>query len=165
MDKKLRIYLETSIISHLDAPDRPDRMAETQQLWNNVLAGKYDIVIGEPVLVELHQCHEPKRSFMLDELDKIVYDYAEETDESKRLATAYIRVGGLPGKSWTDATHIALATLANCDVIVSWNFSHIVNIRAITVVDAINTSENLRLVRILPPTVLLGGQAYEQIRS
>lgn len=155
--KRLKVYIETSIISHLDAPDRPDWMKETLALWSELKAGKYEIVVGAPVIAELEKCHEPKRTFMFGELAKIKYELAVGTDEAKRVAGKYISLGGLPKKSGTDAMHIALATLANCDVVVSWNFSHIVNIKAMTAVDTVNMYERLKPIRIVSPTVLLGG--------
>ena len=33
MKKKIRVYLDTSAISYLDQQDVPDRMKETQQMW------------------------------------------------------------------------------------------------------------------------------------
>ncbi len=162
MKRKLRIYLETSIISHLDAPDRPDRMEETWLLWEDVLADRYEVVVGAPVVAELERCHEPKQTFMLDELKKAQYIVAAVTDEAKWLADEYIRMGGLTKKSETDAMHIALATLSGCDAIVSWNFSHIVNFRAMTAVDTVNTHERLKPLRIFSPSNLLGGQTDEE---
>lgn len=94
---------------------------------------------------------------MTDELKTVRYDLVAETDESERLATEYIRIGGLPRKSGIDARHIALAALAGCDAIVSWNFAHIVNVKAMTAVDSVNLLERLKPLRILSPSVLLGG--------
>ncbi|MDR1745034.1 MAG: hypothetical protein LBS30_04690 [Planctomycetota bacterium] len=66
MKKKLTIYIETSIISHLDAQDRPDWMRETRRLWQRMAAGAYDVVVGKTVFMELERCHEPKRTFMFE---------------------------------------------------------------------------------------------------
>ncbi len=162
MEKKLRIYIETSVISHLDAPDRQDRMGATWLLWKEILAGKYEVIVGDPVMTELEKCHEPKRSFMLDELNGVTYDVVMETEESRQLAAEYINFGGLPGKSATDAMHIALATLARCDVILSWNFSHIVNLKAMTVVESVNAQKKLNSIHIFSPTFFLEGHTYEQ---
>jgi predicted nucleic acid-binding protein len=60
--KKLKIYLDTSVISHLDAPDVPDKMADTLKLWEYIKAGVYDVVISDVVTDELAKCAEPKRS-------------------------------------------------------------------------------------------------------
>ena len=157
MGKKIRVYLETSIISHLDASDRPDWMSDTLLLWKELLVGRFEVVIGTPVIAELEKCPEPKRTFMFEELEKLQYEIATGTEETKRLANEYINIGGLPKKSRTDAMHIALATLASCDVIVSWNFSHIVNFKAMTAVDTVNTFERLKPIRIVSPTILIGG--------
>jgi hypothetical protein len=46
---------------------------------------------------------------------------------------------------------IALATLTGCDVIVSWKFAHIVNFKAMTAVDAVNTLWILQRHSALPP--------------
>lgn len=156
--KKLRVYIETSIISHLDAPDRLDRMQETLLLWNELKMGKYKVVVSDPIMAELERCHEPKRTLLFEKLEELEYELVAETDESERIADEYIRIGGLPKKSRVDATHIALATLAGCDMIVSWNFSHIVNVRAMTAVDTVNIFERLKPIRIVSPTILLGGR-------
>lgn len=34
--KKLKIYLDTSTISHLDAQDTPEKMSDTLRLWNRI---------------------------------------------------------------------------------------------------------------------------------
>ena len=42
--KKLKLYLDTSVISHLDAPDTPEKMADTLALWED-LKSRSDIEI------------------------------------------------------------------------------------------------------------------------
>ncbi|GHT48987.1 hypothetical protein AGMMS49936_11650 [Endomicrobiia bacterium] len=61
----------------------------------------------------------------------------------------------MPQKSKNDASHIAVATVNNCNAIVSWNFKHMVNLRAITAVDATNIKEGYWPLRILSPSMLL----------
>ena len=51
----------------------------------------------------------------------------EITDEIDDLAEEIIRRGILTPKSLDDATHIAAAIVNGCDIIVSWNFKHMVN--------------------------------------
>ena len=41
--KKLKIYIDTSVVSYLDAPDRPDWMADTLKLWQDMVNGKYEV--------------------------------------------------------------------------------------------------------------------------
>ncbi len=45
--KKLKIYLDTSVISHLQADDVPEKMAITHKFWNDVKSEDYDVYISE----------------------------------------------------------------------------------------------------------------------
>lgn len=155
-EKRLKIYIETSVINHLDAPDRQDWMEDTLELWKRIKSGAYDVVIGTTVIAEITKCHEPKREFMLAMTREIDHVVASITDETIRLANEYVSWGGLPQKSYADAMHIALATLASCDAIVSWNFSHIVTVKAMTAVNAVNANERLKPIQLISPMVLLG---------
>jgi len=59
--KKTKIYLDTSVISHLDAPDTPEKMQDTLRLWERIQTGKYEVVLSEVVFDELDGCSEPKK--------------------------------------------------------------------------------------------------------
>lgn len=155
--KKLKVYLDTSVISYLDQQDAPERMAETLELWERIRVGEYDVVISDLTFDEVGKCTEPKRSFLLRRVAEIHFQEIARDSESRRLSALYFERGGLPPKSKEDALHIAIATVNNCDVILSWNFKHIVNLRAIRAVEAVNIQEGYRFVRILPPTMLLEG--------
>ena len=41
--RKLKVYLDTSVISHLLQEDVPEKMADTKQLWEMFKDGKYDV--------------------------------------------------------------------------------------------------------------------------
>lgn len=45
--KKLKIYLDTSVISHLKQGDAPDKTADTLKLWEDIKQGKYDVYLSE----------------------------------------------------------------------------------------------------------------------
>ena len=62
--KKLKLYLDTSVISHLFADDTPDKMQDTNQLWNELVSGKYAVYISSVVTDELERCAEPRLSQM-----------------------------------------------------------------------------------------------------
>ncbi|GHT00511.1 hypothetical protein AGMMS50276_26480 [Synergistales bacterium] len=153
--KKLKIYLDTSVISHLQQEDAPEKMRDTLALWEDFKSGIYDIVLSDLTLAEIDDCAEPKRSFMRERVAEIQYEEAMRDDESRQLSALYFERGGLPPKSKDDALHIAIATICECDVILSWNFRHIVNMRAITAVDSVNIYQGYRTLRIMPPTMLL----------
>jgi hypothetical protein len=58
--------------------------------------------------------------------------------EAEALAADYIRDGAVGMNQRADALHIAIATAARVDVLVSWNFKHIVNLRRIHAFNAVN---------------------------
>jgi predicted nucleic acid-binding protein len=153
--KKLRLYLDTSVISYLDQQDAPERMAETSLIWEDFKSGAYDIVISDLALIEVNRCAEPKRSFLRQHITEISYEEVATNEEARRLSVLYFERGGLPPKSKDDAMHIAIATVYRCDIILSWNFRHIVNLRAIRAVEAVNIQEGYHVLRIIPPTMLL----------
>jgi len=153
--KRLRIYLDTSVISHLDAPDVPEKQEDTLKLWNDIQTGKYAVIMSELTFFEVNKCPEPKRAFMRDSLATITYDYVDQTEEAERLSSLYFDIGGLPAKSKNDAMHIAIATASGCDIVLSWNFKHIVNLRSMTAVEAVNIKEGYGLLRILSPSMIL----------
>lgn len=66
--EKLRVYLDTSVISHLLQKDVPEKMADTRQLWEMFRAGKYDVYLSTVTLEELKGCSEPKQSQLFDYL-------------------------------------------------------------------------------------------------
>ena len=44
--RKLKIYLDTSVISHLQTDDVPEKVAKTKELWVEIQQGFYDVVIS-----------------------------------------------------------------------------------------------------------------------
>jgi predicted nucleic acid-binding protein len=60
--KKLKIYLDTSVISYLFAEDTPEKMQDTINLWSKFVVGKYDLFISSLTAEEIEKCSEPKRS-------------------------------------------------------------------------------------------------------
>jgi hypothetical protein len=58
--------------------------------------------------------------------------------EARELADAYVYAGVLTAKMQADAQHIAIATVARVDVLVSWNFKHITNLQRIRGFNSVN---------------------------
>ena len=157
MANKVKIYLDTSIISHLQAADTPEKMADTLQLWEDLKAGMYEVFISDVTIDEINDCPEPKRSFMLEELKKIPLTVIEAEKKVEDLSQEFIRLGILKEKSIDDCMHIATALLARCDVIVSWNFKHIVNDKTIEGVKVISRTQGFDGIKIYCPSILIGG--------
>ena len=155
--KRLKIYLDTSTISHLDAPDAPDKMNDTLKLWDDIKSGKYEVFISHVVVLELDGCAEPKLSNLVNQLQAIEYTELQANDEVLELAAQYLKAGILPPKSARDRQHIAYACVYDCDMIVSWNFKHMVNYKTISGVKSVNALAGYKEMSIYTPTMLIEG--------
>jgi hypothetical protein len=67
------------------------------------------------------------------------------------LASEYTRHGILPARFRNDLLHIAMATVANVDVLVSWNFKHIVRLEKIRLYSATNLEAGYKPIEIYSP--------------
>ena len=75
----------------------------------------------------------------------------EEGTASLRLAQAYMDARLVPPPKRNDARHIAIATAADLDAIVSWNFRDMVNIKKKKIVHSVNAKFGYRLIDIVSP--------------
>lgn len=155
MNKKLKIYLDTSVVSYLLQEDVPEKMEITNQLWELFKEGKYELYLSNVTMKEISKCPEPKKSQLIRHLDDIKYTLVEVSDSVLDIAEQLVAMKILPPKCYDDCQHIAAAVACECDCIVSWNFKHIVNIRTIRGVRAITNLQGYKPIEILNPSVLL----------
>lgn len=155
MNEKLKIYLDTSVISYLAQPDVPEKMSNTIKLWEMFREEKYDLYLSTVTLQEIDDCPEPKRSILYQYLSEIKYTIIDVNKNVSDIARQLIDMKILPPKSYDDCQHIAAAVETGCDCIVSWNFKHIVNIKTIRGVRAITNLKGYKPIEILNPSVLL----------
>ena len=85
------------------------------------------------------------------------------TDESEKLARAYVAAGVVSPNYADDARHVAIATIEQVGLVVSWNFRHLANHRRETGFNAVNRLQGYRPVRILTPMELIYGDPEEKI--
>ena len=163
MIDKIRVYLDTSIISYLDQQDAPDRMKETQEIWEILKSNKYQVIISDLVFREIGECNDKKRKTLLSYLKEIDYEEYEVSIEVDELAKAIVDEGILTPKSLDDATHIAIAILSNANMILSWNFKHLVNYNTINGIRQICFKKHLnKIIDICSPYVLLENEDNEE---
>lgn len=153
--RKLKVYLDTSVISHLLQEDVPEKMSDTRKLWEMFKAGKYDVYLSTVTLREIEECPEPKQTQFIDYLNAIHFVTLNITQDVTEVAKKIIEMGILKQKSFDDCQHIAAAIVNNCDCIISWNFKHIVNVKTIRGVRAITNLEGYKMIEIWNPSVLL----------
>jgi len=144
---KPRIYVDTSVIGGcLD-----DEFREySHRLFDEFKHGKKTIVISDIVLFELEGAPSNVQQILTD-MPEDSAEYVFLSEESAALADAYVREGVIAEKSLSDARHIAIATIERVDVLVSWNFKHIVNLNRIHLVNSVNMKLGYPLIEIRSP--------------
>jgi len=113
------------------------------------------VYISEVTKVEIEDCPEPKKTILGDHLKEIAYRTIELTKEITDLAQRYIAESVLPPKCVDDAMHVAAATVVGCNAIVSWNFKHMLKLRASIGVNGVNKMLGYGEVALISPYELL----------
>lgn len=85
------------------------------------------------------------------ELLALDHEFIPVTEEAVQLSEAYVERNILTQKYSDDALHIALASIAEVDVLVSWNFKHIVHYDKIRLFTAVNIECGYKLLHIYSP--------------
>jgi predicted nucleic acid-binding protein len=153
--KKLLLYLDTSVISHLEQEDAPEKMADSRLFWEKVKAGEFDIALSFVTIRELGDCKEPKKTKLLEHLNEIQYQYIERTDEIESIARKFIENDILTTKNIDDCLHIASSIVYKCDAILSWNFKHIVNYKTVNGVKLVSLMAGYKEVAIYTPKMFV----------
>jgi predicted nucleic acid-binding protein len=150
-----KLYLDTSVISHLFHDDVPDKHTDTLTLWEQLKSGEYEVIISDHTIEELSKSPPELFESMLAKLTEIAITQVDENETTIALAEDYLKYGVLSAKSRDDCRHIAIASVTGCRYILSWNFKHFVNIKTIEKVQGVNKILGYPEVTILPPTMLI----------
>jgi len=159
--RKLKIYLDTSAISHLEQPEKPSEQSSSQELFDRIKAGQYEIFLSSVVFEEIDECSPSKKECLMRHIADITYEDLIINDTVKALAAKIIEKKVLPPKSERDSQHIAAAIIAGCDYIVSWNMKHMSNVEINKNIRHILIDEGYKEILLVPPSMLLGGGAYD----
>ncbi len=155
-NRKLKVYLDTTVVSHLWQLDVPEKMNETLGLWEEFKKNRFDIYLSQLTLEEVDKCTEEKREKLAKHLEEITFTNLSLTDESISIGKQIIELGILKEKSRDDANHIGVAVANNLDYIISWNFKHMVNIKTVNGVRAITNLRGYKDIDLVTPTYFLG---------
>ncbi|MGL6225720.1 MAG: hypothetical protein ACRC10_03730 [Thermoguttaceae bacterium] len=157
--RKLKLFLDTSVISHIDAPHKPYEEVATKAFFRylNQHREEYELVISAVVKKEIDACPKvSKRDNMINLIDEFQVVILPFDEESEQLAQSYIKQGVLSSRSIDDLTHVAYAVVNNCNHILSWNFKHFVNLKTINAVNGINEALSYRRISIITPQFFIG---------
>ena len=149
--RKLRIYLDTSVIGGcLD-----DEFSEySGKLLEMFVSGKAILLASDLLLRELEAAPVAVQA-VLPRIPMVDLERVALGDEAERLKELYLAADVVGPASANDAWHVALATVARADMIVSWNFKHIVHFEKMRGFNAVNLREGYgRLDIFAPPEVV-----------
>lgn len=82
-----------------------------------------------------------------------------QAEEADGMADAYIRHGVIPSGKRDGAMHVAICTVLEFDVLLSWNFQHLANVKKQIRINTANQSEGyLKPLLLLTPLELMGDE-------
>lgn len=145
--KKQRIYIDTSVIGGCH-----DTMfaAESLRLFQMARRGTVLFVFSDIVLDEITFA-PPNVQAQLDDLPEHAYEVVESSLESELLRDCYLEANVVGIASMIDAHHVAVASVERVDMIVSWNFKHIVHLDKIRGFNAVNLRQGYPIIEIRSP--------------
>ena len=146
-----RLYVDTSVFGALFDQEDPERVRLTRSTLRRIKQAPYEAFIGRPVLEEISIAPLRLRVTLERQLKSLSPTLIEEATASLRLAQAYMDARLVPPPKRNDARHIAIATAADLDAIVSWNFRDMVNIKKKKIVHSVNAKFGYRLIDIVSP--------------
>ena len=148
MSKHLqRIYVDTSVIGGCCDAEFADA---SQKLIAMAKAGDVILLISALLAEELENAPTAVKS-IVDVLPRRSLEYVNESAESRHLRNAYLAAAVVGPAHVDDAHHVALATVAHANFIVSWNFKHIVHFDKIRGFNAVNLREGYPPLAIYSP--------------
>jgi len=145
--KVLRVYVDTSVIGGcLD----PEFETWSNGLMGDLRRGHYRPVLSDVTSAEIALAPAAVREIYA-ELLGLSPEVAKVGAEALALLTHYEARGVLGKRFRNDMLHIALATIAEADVLVSWNFRHIVRLDKIRLFNSVNLEQGYKTLPIYSP--------------
>lgn len=145
--KRLRVYVDTSVIGGCCDEEFSE---ESRVLMQMAREGKVTVLISDILVDELElapaQVQAEFAALPPDSLEPL-----SSSEETEQLRDAYLEAEVLGLDHANDAHHVALATVARADLIVSWNFKHIVHLEKIRGFNAVNLREGFVPIEIRSP--------------
>jgi predicted nucleic acid-binding protein len=144
MGKKLKIYLDTSVINFLFAEDSPDLKKITIDFFDNY-SENYDLEISDVVLAEINRTKNiEKKELLIDAIDRYNLKVTKPfNDDINKMAQEYIDANIIPKNKFEDAQHVAFAVYYEFDILLSWNFKHLANFNKQMSINGLNLQKGI----------------------
>lgn len=152
-ERPLRVYVDTSVFGGVH--DDEFRTG-SERFFAAVRDGAFTILVSEPLVVEISNAPEPVRATF--EAHRAHMEILDTTAEATALANVYLSAKVVPAASRIDALHVALASVASADIVVSWNYKHLVQLRRIRGFHAVNLLHGYPLIEIRSPLEVIDAE-------
>jgi hypothetical protein len=145
--KRLRVYADTSVLGGCF----DDEFAEfSVALLDTVRRGEMTLLVSDLLVDEILNAPAQVKE-VFESLPAAGIEQILTGPESERLRDQYLAANVVGSASQDDAHHVALATIARADMIVSWNFRHIVHFEKMRGFNAVNLREGYQPIEIHSP--------------
>ncbi len=144
---KYTIYMDTSVFGGYYDPKFSE---STRDLFQEIYKQQYEVVISKILLDELIEAPEEVQE-LLSSIPEACLTQAGITNESKELRNEYLSTNIINQNHAKDAHHVAIATCGGANLIVSWNFKHIVNFEKIRGFNSVNIRMGYNEIDIRSP--------------
>jgi len=149
--KTLRLYIDASVIGGCFDEEFSE---ESCALLQAAEEGKVTLIVSDLLALEMEFAPQRVRDRFAS-LPPASLEPVLRTAESEGLRDAYLEAGVVGPRAANDAHHVALATVARADVLVSWNFRHIVHLDKIRGFNAVNLKEGYGPIEIRSPREII----------
>ena len=145
--KKTTIYVDTSVIGGCCDPEFREL---SLNLLSDFRSGMFILFLSELTDAEVQDAPDEVK-MIYSEFRSCATVIIKLTAEAAELANAYLAHNILNQNYLNDARHIAMATVAGVDLLVSWNFKHVVNFEKIQKFNAVNIEMGYKSILIYSP--------------
>lgn len=142
-----RVYVDTSVFGGVHDEEFADA---SRRFFDQVARGTFVLLLSSETSAELDDAPLRVREVLTDVPRKYIESVAV-TEEVYALADAYVSAGVVGEDSREDALHVAAASVAGADLLVSWNFRHIVRYDRVRQFNAVNALKGYRILDIRSP--------------
>jgi len=150
---RLRVYVDNSVIS---GTQDEEFAGDSRRFFELVAGGEYLALLSSITYDEMEGAPAGAVKVLADLPPGAVEELAID-EEVTALAEGYVEAGVLTARWRYDALHVAAASVGGADLIVSWNFEHMVNYSRIRKFNAVNLLNGYRALDIRSPREVLHG--------
>ena len=148
--RRPKVYLETTMFNYYFDANR-DAHADTVRFFKETEGGKYQPFTSTYAIEEMERAPKEKSDKMIALISAYNITVLRRSEEADKLAKLYLEQSIMPPRCVADASHVAVATVNDMDIILSLNFEHIVRRKTVLMTGNLNIQLGYKPIEIRPP--------------